>query len=429
MRHATKQAVQATQDTLLRTAVTSILEETRTSANNVKINLPYNIFTMLGAISEDKVYYRVDLDGNFLTGYEDLNVLTTPQNQENPYFNSSTYRGVQLRQATATQVFLINGNEKKVRVTVAQTQLFQKTILREISRNATIIGVSFLGFALFVALFTTNSFLRPINFLADVVKRRGPHDLRSVKHPTPLELIPLVSSLNIFISRLRVTLRQTETFIAEAAHHIRTPLSLVKSETQLALRKSTDTNNREHLHNIIESVDKSIRSAGQLLDHALVLYRSEQANDEKVDLETVIGHVVSGIRPAAELKDIIINIKIESSTPLLILADRILLEVALRNLIDNAIKYSSAEQQVRVELTKLGSLGIIKVIDSGRGIQGIKMAGFHKRFKRGSNVDDIVGSGLGLAIITEICSAFDGKLELKNNKGGGACAILYFPVY
>ena len=52
-----------------------------------------------------------------------------------------------------------------------------------------------------------------------------------------------------------------------------------------------------------------------MLDHALVLYRSEQANDEKVDLETVIGHVVSGIRPAAELKDIIINIKIESSTP------------------------------------------------------------------------------------------------------------------
>ena len=96
MRHATKQAVQATQDALLRTAVTSILEETRTSANNVKINLPYNIFTMLGAISEDKVYYRVDLDGTFLTGYEDLNVLTTPQNQENTYFNSSTYRGVQL---------------------------------------------------------------------------------------------------------------------------------------------------------------------------------------------------------------------------------------------------------------------------------------------------------------------------------------------
>ena len=72
MRNVTTQAVQATQDALLETAALSILEQTRTIEDDVEVDLPYNIFTMLGATSEDKVYYRIDLDGAFLTGYEDL---------------------------------------------------------------------------------------------------------------------------------------------------------------------------------------------------------------------------------------------------------------------------------------------------------------------------------------------------------------------
>ena len=70
MRNVTTQAVQATQDALLETAALSILEQTRTIEDDVEVDLPYNIFTMLGATSEDKVYYRIDLYGALLTGYE-----------------------------------------------------------------------------------------------------------------------------------------------------------------------------------------------------------------------------------------------------------------------------------------------------------------------------------------------------------------------
>ena len=96
--------------------------------------------------------------------------------------------------------------------------------------------------------------------------------MRKVEYPTPKELAPLVKSLNGFIIRLKTTLRQTETFISEAAHHIKTPLATVKAESELALYNSKTPENRVHLKNIIRSVDQTSRSSAQLLEHALVLY-------------------------------------------------------------------------------------------------------------------------------------------------------------
>ena len=77
-------------------------------------------------------------------------------------------------------------------------------------------------------------------------KTERPADLRKVSSDVPKELLPLSQSLNSFIGRFRSALRQTETFIAEAAHHIRTPLAVVKSESELALRKSKTPENRVH---------------------------------------------------------------------------------------------------------------------------------------------------------------------------------------
>ena len=105
MRQVTKQAVQATQDALLSTAVSSILQQTRSRDGNVDIDLPYDIFTMLGAISQDKVYYRVDLDGVFLTGYEDLAPLMDGPLSDRPRLTSQSFKGEHVRQATIMQSF------------------------------------------------------------------------------------------------------------------------------------------------------------------------------------------------------------------------------------------------------------------------------------------------------------------------------------
>ncbi|MEZ5911282.1 MAG: histidine kinase dimerization/phospho-acceptor domain-containing protein [Paracoccaceae bacterium] len=153
------------------------------------------------------------------------------------------------------------------------------------------------------------SVLGPIDRLTQAVARRGPTDLRAVDHPTPRELVPLVGALNGFIARLRGALTRTETFIAEAAHHIRTPLATVRAQTEIALRKSDDEDLRQTLRRVIRSVEESSRSAGQLLDHATVVYRSDRLAAEQLDLADLARSVARALAPTAELKDMTLTLQ------------------------------------------------------------------------------------------------------------------------
>ena len=171
-------------------------------------------------------------------------------------------------------------------------------------------AVIFLGFAV-LGVLATSSALRPLHRVTEAVARRGPNDLRPLKHPTPVELTPLTSALNEFIRRLRHSLRRTETFIAEAAHHIRTPLSTVQTETEIALRNSPDDATRKVLRKILFSVEESARSASQLLAYATVTQRSDSTPLERVDLRAKVQEAYDALYPTADLKDIDIQLQTE----------------------------------------------------------------------------------------------------------------------
>ena len=149
---------------------------------------------------------------------------------------------------------------------------------------------------------------------------------------------------------------------------------------------------------------------------------------DRLDLANLILQVADSLRPAADLRDISISAETFPCEPVFITADPILIEVALRNMLDNAIKYSNPDQIVQILLKMDDATAEISVIDQGRGIEGVNITGPRKRFRRGSNVEDVVGSGLGLAIISEICVTVGGTFSLKKNKGGGTCAHLRLPV-
>jgi two-component system sensor histidine kinase TctE len=242
----------------------------------------------------------------------------------------------------------------------------------------------------------------------------------------PTELVPLVSALNGFISRLSGALARTETFIAEAAHHIRTPLTTLRAQSELALHQAEDAELKDRLRKIIRLVDDSARSAGQLLDHAAVIYRTDQRADEVIELNSLVGDVVDTFRPTAELRDITITVA-GSETPVAISADRLLIESALRNVIDNAIKYSEIDGHIEVLISREGQSVEMSVLDSGRGLNGVTESALAARFRRGSNVGDVVGTGLGLTIVREVARAHGGEFRLTQRKEGGACARLSLP--
>ena len=402
IRALTGQAVSAAQDGLLKAAAVSILEKVRISDGALFFDLPYDTFTILGSIGEDRIFYRIDANSTFLTGYEDLPISDTYGDERTPAFASIEYRGGILRLAAIEKPVLVEGQSIRIRVLIGQTSNFQAQLLSQLTENLLIIVLSFCLFVGLLALLTVNSMLNPIRRLADAVDRRGPNDLRQVDHPTPKELEPLLNALNDFISRLNGALKQTEIFIAEAAHHIRTPLATVKSEGELALRKARKPENRAHLRNIVRSVEQANRSATQLLDHAIVLYRMEQPERRTIKLLQCVNDMVSNFAPTAELRDIEIKVESNISTVLELYLDQTLLETALRNLLDNAVKYSEAEATISIGINALSDKCRISVRNRSATMIKIDTDLMVKRFSRGANATNVVGSGLGLAIVREV---------------------------
>lgn len=426
VRTVADQAVEATQDGVLGAATLAIAERLQGGDEVVSVDLPYEAFSILGSISADRVFYRIDAGMETLTGYEDLPRPDDAGAGVAPVFYTRDYRGAEVRIAAVTRVILVARQPVQVVVMVAQTRQGQEAIAQRVAQRAAALGLGSFALAAALSLLTAGSVLRPINRLADAVGRRGPHDLRAVDHPTPEELRPLIIALNGFIARLRGALSRTETFIAEAAHHIRTPLATVRARAEIAIRQSQSDDTREALRAVIRAVEESSRSAGQLLDHATVVYRSDRMADAPVDLAALVCAQVEAFRPTADLKDLALRADIRTG-PVTIQGDRPLLESALRNLLDNAVKYSPPDTNIDIILTA-GAEAVIEVADRGRGLSGQGQAVLARRFARGTNAGDVVGSGLGLTIVEEVAAVHGGRFEIGEREGGGTCARLSLPL-
>jgi len=420
-------AVETTQDAILGAATVAIAEELRGGEDGLTIDIPYAAFSMLGATGQDRVFYRILVGADTVTGYADLPLPDVPLNGLTPTFTSQNYHGDVVRTGAVSRSVLVDGRSQVVTVLVAQTRTAQDAISRQMANQAAALGLGFFVFAAILSIFTARSVLTPLNRLAEAMGRRGPQDLRPVERAVPTELVPLMQALNGFIARLRGALTRTETFITEAAHHVRTPLATVRVQAEIAMRQTDDEALRATLRNVIRAVDDSARSAGQLLDHATVVYRTDQRSDELVALGPLVLGVVDSFSPTADMRDIALRV----DTPDTLVAlqfDRLLIESALRNLIDNAVKYSHADSVVDVILTSDGSFATLKVLDRGRGIGAQNSTHLTGRFKRGENVGDVVGSGLGLTIVRDVARAIGGSFDIKDRTGGGTCAILSLPL-
>ena len=427
IRTVARDAVETTQDSVLGAATTTIAEQLRGSDGGVDSDIPYSAFSMLGSLGEDRVFYRITVNGETVTGYDDLPVQQAETATLTPRYYSRDFRDTRVRIASVQRSILVEGKPVPVQGLVAQTRQGQDAIVATMANRGAALGLGFFIIAALLSLLTANSVLRPLRRLAAAVERRGPQDLRPVTHPTPREVLPFVTALNGFIARLRGALTRTETFIAEAAHHIRTPLATVRTQAEIALRQTEDPETRATLHQMIRAVENSSRSASQLLDHATVVYRTDQRADEVLDLAHLTREIAHSLMPTADLKDLTMDVELPAD-PVPITGDRLLLESALRNLIDNAIKYSSPDDSIAVSVLRADHMAQITVTDTGRGISGGSTPDLTARFKRGSNVDDIVGSGLGLTIVAEVALAHSGTFELTDQKGGGTCARLSLPL-
>ncbi|WP_406645004.1 sensor histidine kinase [Aliisedimentitalea scapharcae] len=409
------QVAQQGQDSILQASVTSMLDAAAFRDGKVQLDLPYSAFSMLGTAADDRVFYAVYQDGSFLSGYEDLAFSHTAP------FQFGQMRGSHVRMVSAARTLIGEGRRTDIQIVLAQTQDSLSETLSQISRNAAMLGLSFFVLTAALSFWATSATIGQLAKLTTSVTRRGPQDLSPFTKPVPREMAPLVTSLNSLMGRLDHSLSQSEDFIAEAAHRVRTPLATVRSYAEATLQRVDKPENREAMRSMVKAIDESSRAAGQLLDHAMITFRADHLERENIDLVDLVGDLVQRMTPIAEMKDMVLVLRGDPRVPFS--GDPILLQNAVRNLIDNAMKYGPAESAIDISVSAIPRPQII-VCDCGPGFPESEMASLTTRFQRGANATDTIGSGLGLTIARDVALAHGGTVTLKNKPEGGACVFI-----
>lgn len=420
IRNYATQIAQQGQDNILGASAASILDAAAIRDGKVEIDIPYASFSMLSTTSDDRVFYAVYQDDGFLSGYDDP-ILAPGSDGSGTRFRSSVYQGDPVRIVSTSRTLIGQDRRVVVRIALAQTQDALSGALQEISRNAALFGVGFFALAAVLSFWAASTTIGPLKRLTTSVTRRGPQDLRPFEQPVPAEMQPLVTSLNSLMGRLDQSLSQSEDFIAEAAHRVRTPLATVRSYAEATLQRVNKEENRQAMRSMVRAIDESSRAAGQLLDHAMITFRADHLERQEFDLVELVRDLVQRLTPIADMKDI--QLRLTNRAPLPYSGDPVLIQNAVRNLIDNALKYAPSEGAVNIVVADDPRVQV-KVSDTGPGLLTQEIATLTNRFTRGRNSEGTIGSGLGLTIARDVALAHGGSLELTNLPEGGACAIL-----
>ena len=418
-----EQIAQESQDNILAASAISILDSARVVEGEISIDLPYASLSMLDSVTDERAFYAIRLNDEFLSGYSDLPRITPPSDVT--AFQSTTYLDEDIRIASTWRNFSALDGQAYLEISVAQTLTGLNQSIARISRISLAVGFGFFLLSMVIAMVIAQTTIRPLHRLTGSVSRRGPSDLRPLAAPVPTEMAPLVSSLNSLMTRLQKSLSRSEDFIAEAAHRVRTPMAIVRTQAEVTLRRVEKEENRQAVREMIRAVDESSRTAGQLLDHAMVSVRTDNLARESIQLDELIVDVANRLHPISELRDLeIVAKKLERTK---IQGDPILVQNAIQNILDNAVKYTDADTEITVQLDHSEGFAHIHVRDEGSGFDATEIDRLLQRFERGRNADRIVGSGLGLTIVDDIMRAHRGHITLTNNSGVGACVTLSFP--
>lgn len=419
VRNYAAQVAQQGQDSILAASVTAVLDAAAIRDGAVEIDIPYAAFSMLSTPSDDRVFYAIFQDGTFLSGYDDL-TYTPDIASAGRRFQFNELRGVDVRQISASRTLIGADNRTTIQIALAQTQDALQDTRDQIARTAALFGLGFFALTGVLSLWVSSVTMGQLNRLTASVTKRGPQDLSPFKKPVPQEMAPLVQSLNSLMGRLDQSLSQSEDFIAEAAHRVRTPLATVRSYAEATLQRVTREDNREAMRSMMRAIDESSRAAGQLLDHAMITFRADHLERENINLRALVTDLALRLTPIAEMRDLTLVVE---GPDVPYAGDPILIQNAVRNMIDNALKYAPADSTVTISVGE-SSGPQIAVKDVGPGFQEDEIATLALRFQRGRNAADTIGSGLGLTIAQDVAEAHGGTLVLSNTQEGGACVSL-----
>lgn len=273
--------------------------------------------------------------------------------------------------------------------------------------------------------FAVGSGLKPLRHLTAEVARRDPRNLAPLAvEDAPREVAPLVAQLDALFARVGELIGNERRFTADASHELRTPLAAIRAQAQVALGATADAERQRALEQVISGCDRAKHLVEQLLTLARLEVDDWRERFAPVDLSAVAAEVVAEIAPTAIARDV--EVAFDSPGPCACRGDAGLLRVLLRNLVDNAVRYSPSGASVHVGV-RIDAGVRLTVADDGPGIPTEERENVMRRFYRVLGTQ-APGSGLGLSIVARIAEIHGAVVDLSSGDGGcGLVVNVAFP--
>ncbi len=421
--HVANQIADLPYDRQLGVSVAAIVRQVEIEGPRVSVNLPGPARDLLRADAEDTVYFQVmGTRGELLVGDDAIPSVEggAREDAETLRFRDENIHGEEVR--VAYQFVSAGPGRWPVLVQVAETRHKREQLAARIISGVLLPQFAIIPLAVILVWLGLTRGLAPLNRLQLRIRQRRPDDLSPVNlRSVPEELKPMVAAFNDMMARLDDNLEAQQRFIAAAAHQLKTPLTGLKTQTELALRETDCVQLHDYLQRIATGVDRASHLTYQLLQLARAEASHEKAHAmEPVDLESLALAVTAHCVPRALERNIDLGFE-EAAGEMKILGVPLLLREMIDNLVDNAIKYTPKGGRVTVRLRAAPDWAL-EVEDTGIGIAEEDRPHVFERFYRVLGTD-AEGSGLGLAIVREIAELHRARIEVHGGPGGRGTLI------
>ncbi|WP_028745243.1 sensor histidine kinase [Rhizobium mesoamericanum] len=410
-------------DNMLLGSARMIAEAVRVDpGGTITVDIPPAALEIFGTGYGDRVYYRVTTPwGNLVAGDPAL-----VQPEKLATGQDIRFRDMDIRAMSINHPVVGLGNDGVATVTVAVTLNSEAALRRSLWMSDLTNQVVLVVAAGLVTVLGLRRLLGPVLRLRDAVlasrrERLEPFDPASVQ----TELQPLVHALNDYMGRVQKQMGAQRRFVANAAHQLRTPLTLLATQAGVAARETNATRR----HEALQALTHSTRQVSRLAEQLLTLTRAEPGSRapraERIDMAEVARKVLEAHAEEALRRGIDIGLEADGQAP--VVGDGTMLREMVVNLVDNALRYTPAPGEITVSVAHDKTHVVLTVDDSGPGIPENERNQVFERFYRiiGTRAE---GSGLGLAIVHEVVDGAGGSIDLGTSPSGGLAVTVRLPL-
>lgn len=310
-------------------------------------------------------------------------------------------------------------------IQIAQPVRVREALARAAAERVVIPLALLLPIMIMAAVWIVHRGLQPLRFVTREVQRRDAQSLAPLGSDNlPSEIAPLVGELNRLLERLQRAFSAQRAFISDAAHELRSPLTALRLQLQLLDRAPDQPARAEARGRLGAAVERAIHLVEQLLALARSEPQETLGNFQQVDLSAAAADGIADNHDLALTRNI--DLSLDAPQKVLMRGDREALRTLVRNLVDNAVRYTPSGGSVQVRCRGNEHEAMLEVADTGPGIALADRERVFDRFFRRAAAQES-GSGLGLAIVKAIAERHHARIQLDDAPGGGLRVAVTYP--